>query len=49
MEIQFKYKNDSEYWTYYSQFCRTTFLKPAEVYVFKLKTREEFILFQSQV
>ncbi|XP_061267544.1 choline transporter-like protein 5 isoform X1 [Bos javanicus] len=30
MEIQFKYKNDSEYWTYYSQFCRTTFLKPAE-------------------
>uniref|UniRef100_A0A8C6DHF3 Choline transporter-like protein n=1 Tax=Moschus moschiferus TaxID=68415 RepID=A0A8C6DHF3_MOSMO len=30
MEIQFKYKNDSEYWTYYSQFCRTTFLKPVE-------------------
>ncbi|OWK05288.1 SLC44A5, partial [Cervus elaphus hippelaphus] len=30
MEIQFKYKNDSKYWTYYSQFCRTTFLKPVE-------------------
>ncbi|KAJ8793448.1 hypothetical protein J1605_019282 [Eschrichtius robustus] len=30
MEIQFRYRKDRNYWTYYSQFCKSAHLKPAK-------------------
>ncbi|XP_042808446.1 choline transporter-like protein 5 isoform X2 [Panthera pardus] len=30
MEIQFTYRTNKNYWTYYSQFCKSTFVKPAK-------------------
>lgn len=40
MEIEFAHKTSQNYSTYYSQFCKTPFGKPAKVCVFKLKTKE---------
>ncbi|XP_057166538.1 choline transporter-like protein 5 isoform X7 [Ursus arctos] len=30
MEIQFAYRTNKHYWTYYSQFCKSPFVKPAK-------------------
>uniref|UniRef100_A0A8D0RFV4 Choline transporter-like protein n=1 Tax=Sus scrofa TaxID=9823 RepID=A0A8D0RFV4_PIG len=32
MEIQYMYRKDNSYLTYYSQFCKSAFVKPAKVY-----------------
>lgn len=42
MELQFRYKTNKNYWTYYSQFCKSSFIKPAKVCVSKVKAKEEF-------
>ncbi|XP_014643844.1 PREDICTED: choline transporter-like protein 5 [Ceratotherium simum simum] len=30
LEMQFMYRNDKNYWSYYSQFCKSAFAKPAK-------------------
>uniref|UniRef100_A0A452R546 Choline transporter-like protein n=1 Tax=Ursus americanus TaxID=9643 RepID=A0A452R546_URSAM len=35
MEIQFAYRTNKHYWTYYSQFCKSPFVKPAKVCVLR--------------
>nr|KAF6508117.1 solute carrier family 44 member 5 [Rousettus aegyptiacus] len=39
---QFPYRKDKGSWTYFSQFCKSSFAKPEKVCVFKFKTQEEF-------